>query len=233
MSPPDSTATRSFRLVGRAAVLLTLLVVAVAVLGTPAALADGDPASDVLAEQTVFLPADGGISPAQQSQLTALSAAMNRQGQPLRVAVIASPTDLGSVSALWRQPQQYARFLGEELSLVYHGTLLVAMPDGFGLQRVGAASSGRSLPRLAPPRPGQTLAAATAGAIDRLAAASGFSVGVPNSQRAAAGGSTIGSVDAGSWLALLMGAALIVLAWGASLRTRPPRIGHATRRASG
>jgi hypothetical protein len=46
----------------------------------------------------------------------------------------ASRSDLGSVTELWRQPQSYARFLDQELSLslVYHGPLLVAMPGGFG-----------------------------------------------------------------------------------------------------
>ncbi len=62
-----------------------------------------------------------------------------KSGYPLRVAVIASPADLGSVTPLWRQPQAYAGFLGEELSLLYKGTLLVVMPDGFGLYGPGAA----------------------------------------------------------------------------------------------
>ena len=34
-------------------------------------------------------------------------------------------------------------------------------------------------------------------------------------------GSALGSVDLGSWLALAAGAALIALAWTASLRARP------------
>ncbi len=95
--------------------------------------ADGDPASDVLVTQTLFLPWDAGVSTDQQAQLAALLKEAQHDGYPLRVALIASSSDLGSVTELWRQPQSYADFLGDELSLVYRGTLLVVMPDGFGL----------------------------------------------------------------------------------------------------
>jgi hypothetical protein len=37
-----------------------------------------------------------------------------RVGSHLRVAIIASAADLGSVTALWRQPQSYARLVGPE-----------------------------------------------------------------------------------------------------------------------
>ena len=60
----------------------------------------------------------------QQAQLVALLAAARRSGYQLRVALIASSTDLGSVTELWRQPQSYAQFLGQELSLVYRGPVL-------------------------------------------------------------------------------------------------------------
>ena len=96
--------------------------------------ADGDPASDVLATQSLFLPQDAGVPLAQQNQLTALLEAAASSGYQIRVAIIASSSDLGSVTELWRQPQTYARFLGQELSLVYHGPLLVVMPNGFGLE---------------------------------------------------------------------------------------------------
>ena len=43
------------------------------------------------------------------------------------------------MTELWRQPQNYARFLGQELSLVYRGTLLVVMPNGFGLESLNPA----------------------------------------------------------------------------------------------
>ncbi len=119
----------------------TLAMVALAVALWPtSALADGDPASDVLVSATLFLPADAGFTLHQQSELGALLAASARSGYPLRVAVIASPSDLGSITPLWRQPASYAGFLGQELSLVYKGTLLVVMPNGFGLYGPGATA---------------------------------------------------------------------------------------------
>ena len=34
---------------------------------------------------------------------------------------------------LWAKPQTYARFLGAELRFVYKDTLLIVMPQGFGI----------------------------------------------------------------------------------------------------
>ncbi len=120
----------------------SILVVALTAGWVPgSASADGDPASDVLVTQTLFLPWDAGVSADQQAQLTALLRESEHDGYPLRVALIASSADLGSVTELWRQPQSYADFLGDELSLVYRGTLLVVMPDGFGLYGVNGSLS--------------------------------------------------------------------------------------------
>jgi hypothetical protein len=83
--------------------------------------ADGGPASDVLSSQALFVPPDAGLSATQQAQLGALVAAARADGYDLRVAVIARSADLGSVTALWRQPANYARFLGQEIALVAHG----------------------------------------------------------------------------------------------------------------
>ena len=95
--------------------------------------ADGDPASRGRARLPggCSSPQDAGLLARQQAQLGAvLIPPRGAAGYPLRVAVIASPTDLGSITELWRRPASYARFLGQELSLVYlHGTLLVVMPD--------------------------------------------------------------------------------------------------------
>ncbi|MFZ1996693.1 MAG: hypothetical protein WAU75_21445, partial [Solirubrobacteraceae bacterium] len=112
-----------------------MLALAVAAAAPARALADGDPASDVLASQPLFLPADGGIPPARATQLSELVTAARRAGVPIRVAVIATQADLGSVTELWRQPQSYARFLGQELAEVYRGTVVVVMPAGTGVYR--------------------------------------------------------------------------------------------------
>jgi hypothetical protein len=98
--------------------------------------ADGDPASDYLLVQRVFVPFEGAVAANQQHALTKEVAAVNKAGFGIRVAVIFSSYDLGSVTALWRKPQTYARFLGVELSFVYKQRLLVVMPDGFGFNWV-------------------------------------------------------------------------------------------------
>jgi hypothetical protein len=200
------------------------------------ALADGDPASDVLASQPLFLPTDGGYSPAQQIRLGGLLQSAQREGYPIRVAVITTPADLGSVGELWRMPGSYARFLGQELTLVYRGTLLVVMPNGLGVYRTGGSQVGQSRgsaplgsapaagapPSLTPDRPGTSLVVAAADAVEQLAAAAGHRLAPGPAKAPRSSGSALGSVDLGSWLALAAGAALITLTWAASLRARPP-----------
>ena len=196
---------------------VTLAIVALVVAAWPtSALADGDPASDVLVGSPLFLPPDAGVTLHQQSELGALLAAAAKSGYPLRVAVIASPADLGSVTPLWRQPQGYAGFLGEELSLLYKGTLLVVMPDGFGLYGPGAASSTQraALTGARTASLGQT----TIAAVKRLAAAAGHPLSVgPVATRSAPT-----KTDYVALIALAIGAALIAAAWIASLHARPP-----------
>jgi hypothetical protein len=186
-----------------------------------AARADGDPASDVLASQTVFLPQDAGISAVQRSQLSALVAAARRSGYPIRVALIGSPADLGSVSALWRQPQDYARFLGQELSLVYRGPLLVVMPNGFGLYGPrGIIAGGESALRsIATPSAGAGLGTAALTAVQRLSASAGHPLTVPRSAASPAA-TTTATVP---WIVFAVGVALIAAAWAASFRARPVR----------
>lgn len=185
--------------------------------------ADGDPASDVLATQSLFLPQDAGIPVGQQSQLTGLLEAAARSGYPIRAAIIASRTDLGSVTELWRQPATYARFLGQELSLVYRGPLLVVMPDGYGFYRQAGqlAAAQSALASLRKPVSGAELGAATLTAVERLAAASGYSIPIPPATATATAG---GGPDTIRVIALAIGAVLIALACTASLRVRPARL---------
>jgi hypothetical protein len=194
---------------------------------TSQASADGDPASDVLASQSLYLPGDAGIPAAQQARLSALLSAAARGGFPARVALIASPADLGSIGELWRGPERYARFLGQELGQVFHGTLLVVMPNGFGVYSVGGRGvpvevpSGLRIPDSAP-----ALASAATSAVKRLAAAAGVRLSLP----AAPGSSTAGgrgSIDLAAWIAFATGLVVIAAAWGASLRARPLRRGAA------
>ena len=111
------------------------MLVAVALIAASAASvsrADGDPASDTLLEQSVFVPYD---APSQSAQL-ALQQAVDRvyaRGNRIKVAVVYDQTDLGSIPSLLGRPSDYAHFLGVELGLWYVGPLLVVMPAGFGV----------------------------------------------------------------------------------------------------
>jgi hypothetical protein len=111
--------------------MLVLASLAVAV-AAPAARADGDPASDFLLSQQVFYPYYSNTPKAGVAQLKQTVAEANKRGYTIRVAVITSPYDLGSLSALWQKPKAYANFLALELAFVYPGRLLVVTPNGFG-----------------------------------------------------------------------------------------------------
>ncbi|MFZ0091746.1 MAG: hypothetical protein WAL63_19740 [Solirubrobacteraceae bacterium] len=202
---------------------LACVVCAAAMLRAAPARADGDPASDVLASQALFLPADGSFTQGQAARLTGLLASARRHGYPIRVALIATKSDLGSVSALWRQPQAYAQFLGQELSLVYRGTLLVAMPNGFGVEHVASGSSGGSQTAAAQlPRVTGSMATSAVTAVQALAGAAGHRLTPSPATAAPSSGSALDSVDLGSWLALAAGVAVIAAAWTFSLRAQPP-----------
>jgi hypothetical protein len=211
----------------RARLLVTAAILAFAsTTAATSALADGDPASDVLATQTLFLPQDAGLTPTQQTQLQTLLAEAQHHGYPIRVALIASQADLGTVTALWRQPQQYARFLGQELSLLYKGPLLVVMPNGLGFSHPGqpAATPPPALTAIANSNQNRGLAPIAMIAIQRLAAASGHPL--PNPAGAGATASPPGSDSTTPWIAFAVGALLILAAWTASLRARPIRHRH-------
>lgn len=154
----------------RALVLLLLALVA-----APAARADGDPASDYLYTRQVFLPFDLKIPAETQRSFEETVAGANRAGYRIRVAVIASAYDLGAVPSLWRQPQTYARFLGQELAFVYKQRLLIAMPNGFGLYWRGHSTDGeQALLAKVPVQGGVGLVDAAQAAVVKLAAAHGI-----------------------------------------------------------
>ena len=205
----------------RVLAIASILALGFGWLGPSRARADGDPASDVLAAGSLFLPQDAGATVRQQAQLAALLRAAQGSGYQIRVAIIASATDLGSITELWRQPENYARFLGQELSLVYRGPLLVVMPDGFGLDGGPLASERVALAGVhAPVAAG--LAATTVTAIQRLAAAAGHAL-APLGSGSTSGTTTSGPVDGTAWIVFAAGCVLVALAWSASLRARPLR----------
>lgn len=110
-----------------------LVVAAVAAVAVPtSARADGDPASDVLYTQKVFIPFDTKSSKGAQTALTTAITNATRVGYPIRVAVIETVPDLGAITSLWGKPKEYANFLDLELVCCYKGPLLIVMPSGIG-----------------------------------------------------------------------------------------------------
>ncbi len=212
------------------AAILALVAVSVLLVRPGSALGDGDPASDILLAQQVFIPTElSEVAPAAQ-QLQRELAAAAKAGFPIRVALIDTAADLGTVSALWDKPAEYAFYLHKELSLDYGGQVLVLMPGGYGLQ--GPASGPHAVTKAefkvsAPtPSAGEDLAAAAAVAVAKLAAVTGHPLpasALKADGPAAAGGSGGGGLQ---WIVLAVGAVLIVAAWGVSLRARPLQWGR-------
>lgn len=213
---------RSARQLARALAFLAILALGLGWSAAPAR-ADGDPASDVLATQPLFLPQDAGIPTKQAAQLSALLEEAQHSGYPIRVALITSPFDLGSVTELWRAPQTYAHFLGVELSLVYRGSLLVVMPDGFGFYgfRRPLADERAAVAGVHPTAHGVALGIAAITAVRRLAAKSGHALSVPGAPTITP---TANTGDSTPWIVFAIGAALVAAAWAGSLRARPLRL---------
>ena len=121
---------RSFIAGGLASALVALLL-----LGANAcpALADADPASDVLLAHNAFFPYRPAVSSQLYSAVNGTLGAAARVGLPLKVAIIGSSEDLGAIPELFGHPQTYATFLDREISFNHPQPLLVVMPSGFGL----------------------------------------------------------------------------------------------------
>jgi len=163
--------------------LLAAVLLACCALGAfaPAARADGDPASDVLVYQNLFVTSESGMSTGQQAEVASLLASAAHAGFPIRAAIIGAPVDLGAVTALWDKPSAYASFLGVELSLIYKQRLLIVMPNGFGFNWTGHPSGPayQVLSQVSIGAGGDGLTTATVTAVQTLAAASGIKLATP------------------------------------------------------
>lgn len=210
------------RAAGRAA----LAVIAATAMPASGALADGDPASDVLLGQAVYLPYSP-VTRSLQARLFALTAGSAKAGYPVRVALVSGPGDLGVVPALFGRPGQYARFLSSEIGGAVNAPVLVVMPAGFGLAR-----SGRPLPALAelggirigPGADG--LATAALAAVPRLARADGHPIpaaALSASPNAGAPARTVRHALTAVAVLLLLAAVAIAAAFRARARAQTPR----------
>ena len=160
-------------------VLALLLVQMLCVGGAPRALADLDPASDVLLFDDVFVPRDPKVCSKLEQQLKKLVADARRAHYPVDVALIDTSADLGGVPQFLGQPQEYAQFLYGEIGTQIAGVVLIAMPGGFGMapeQAEARVLEGRSIPEDANP---DRLARETLQVIPKLAEAAGKTVEPP------------------------------------------------------
>ena len=200
-----------------------LAVFALAAMLLPAgARADGDPASDVLLGESVFYPYTPQVSAAIQKNLNAATAAAARAHFPLKVALIASPVDLGVIPYMFGKPQMYANFLDQEISFQGKQPLLVVMWNGYGVQGLDrrATAAVASL-RMPAGKPSDDLATAAIAAVEKLAGAAGHPIG------AVAGSGSGGSGGSATTLILV---ALIAAALGTSITIVVVRRRHAALR---
>jgi hypothetical protein len=221
----DREVARTHRRQATRATLCLLLAALAFGVAAPAAKADGDPASDYLVSQQVFLSYDAKIPAEPQRKLLAAVGSANRRGFPIRVALIWSAYDLGSLAGLFKAPRSYARFLDAEDSKCWWGgkcgagrfktttRLLVVMPNGLGFaQWKHKPDAGyRTLAGIkVAPTPAGLATAATA-AVTRLAAAEGVKVSTKGGPAApvptSGGGSSRLEIITAVVAALLLGVA--------------------------
>jgi hypothetical protein len=170
--------------------LLTLLLAVAVSLAPAGARADGDPASDVLLGENVFYPYTPPVTVSLQKALNAETTAAAKAHFPIKVALIASPVDLGVIPDLFGKPQKYADFLDQEISFVAKEPLLVVMADGYGVVglKPAAQAAAGALPRPAG-KSSDDLAQAAVAAVHKLAAADGHPVAATARTSGGGGGS--------------------------------------------
>jgi hypothetical protein len=228
---PDTETVKRHRRCTVASLLVAASLHA-AVTGSPAARADGDPASDYLPTADIYVPVDPPAASNLQMDLDNLVFAARRRGYVVKIAVIGSRTDLGAVPQLFGHPQTYARFLGSELRLSYDGRLLIVMPQGIGARGVSKpelrALRGLTVAATSPDdllRSGMAAVRASAAAAGlqlpvlpptpvASATTTATSNGSPQPQRTAGGGSAaaVVLVAAGAGCVILSGSAAL-LTW--------------------
>jgi hypothetical protein len=189
---------------GIAAALLSLVLAWASL-----ARADGDPASDVLLGERVFYPYSTAVSTTLQNRLNTDAAAAARAHFPIKIALIASAADLGAIPVLFDKPQQYARFLGQEITFPGDTPqLLVVMPDGYGVHGLSPAATAAAASLVKPAgNQANDLATAAIAAVRALAAAAGHPIKTNDTPPAGANGN-----HSTTLLVIVMGLAAVGLA---------------------
>ena len=193
--------------------LVTAVLLASLAIAPTAARADGDPASDVLLLQDAYLPYTPEVPKPLDKALSDLLKQTKAKGYPLKVAIIASSSDLGSVPQYFGTPQPYAQFLESEIAFNKPKPLLVVMPSGYGTAKAGASAQA-AVEALDKPKAGSgdALGRAAIKGVVALAKAAGKPVPEPKLPEAAGSGG-------GTSPAIIFGVPVALLALGALLAT--------------
>jgi hypothetical protein len=201
-----------------------------ALLGTPAAWADGDPASDVLPTQDAYYPYSPPVAKPLVVALDGLLERVRAAGFPMKVALIETAGDMGSYPQLFNNPQQYANLLASELptqsdkrvSGAFH--LLVVMPGGFGGENLGARVNQALDPvKVDPGGSSSGLARAAIEAVARLATANGHKTAVPHVASNGSAGTEKAGGGTSAWVFIGPLAALLLAAAAAGFMSRRRR----------
>src|SRR4051812_5149371 len=201
----------------RRALATAVLLAALAV--PPAAQADGDPASDVLLLQDAYTPYQPAIPKPVSDALNATLKQLRKSGYPLKVAIIATTTDLGAVPQFMGKPQPYASFLESEIAFNKPKALLVVMQNGYGTAAIKPNIAG-ALTKVPKPKSNSADDLGRA-AIDGVVAI-GQAAGHPVPKPALPASSSSGG-GGGMSPAIIFGVPVLLLALGgllAALRTR-------------
>jgi hypothetical protein len=151
-----------------------------------AAVADGDPASDVLLAQDVYYPYAPKVSPQMTKALNGLLGRVRKSGYPMKVALIQTPSDLGAYPNLFGDTQNYANLLAKEIAFNAHPHLLVVMPSGFGGDNLGSnVDSALKGIKVDDAAKSDGLVQAALAAVARIATANGHETAVPPEATAA------------------------------------------------
>jgi len=200
---------------------MTLAAVA-ALACAPAALADGDPASDVLPSQDAYYPYQPPVSKAVVTALNNELKQVKDAGYPMKVALLQSAGDMGSYPTLFNQPQRYADLLSSELPTQrdkqFKGALhlLVVMPGGFGGENLGDNVDEALAPvKINAAQQSDGLARAAMLAVARIATANGHPTKTPPEATASSEKSKSSGGGGGGSAGLIIGIIVAVLAIGA------------------
>ena len=153
----------------------TLVALLAALLSPTAALADGDPASDVLLTQDYYAPYFPAPKKELVAELKAKLLEVRKAGYPMKVAMIQTPGDLGAYPELLGKLDKYAKLLESEIVFkVKQPHLVVVMPQGLAGRNLGKGADVLHDIDVDKAKQSDGLIEAALSSIDRVAEANGI-----------------------------------------------------------